>query len=252
MRDFETARGLLDSILTVTHLELYRESQAVAEKVFRDYGTCRSLISQWPSCYSSVQVIVNRATPIHRDPSGRAGWLELLLTLGTYGDTVLLQLRNLGVSVPYSPGSVVLLCCRQILHGVPPVSFGERICYAFYMNKHLFKRAEVPLPGPNILSSSLDDDDEQDQEVSEGTEVTEAGKDDVRSTVGETGGAEVVEDINKLEAEGEDEGDETEDEAEDEDEEEEDDEAGDGENAEATGSDADAEGTDDEDKEGDA
>nr|VWP01973.1 Cytochrome P450 monooxygenase AKT7 (EC (AK-toxin biosynthesis protein 7) [Ganoderma boninense] len=162
MHAFETAGGLLDGILAVAHPALYEESQVVAEQVFRNFGACRSLLSHWPTCFSSTQVIVNRSSPLHRDISGRIGWLELLLTLGTYGDEAVLQLRNLGVSLPYTTGSVALLCGRQILHGVPTVG-GDRICYAFYMNKHLFKKVDAVLPGPAVLPVDNDEGSEGEQ-----------------------------------------------------------------------------------------
>ena len=177
MEEFQTCGGLLDGILAVTHPELYRQALAVSEEVFRTFGACRGQLSLWPSCFSSVQVIVNRSSPIHRDLSGYHGWLELLLTLGTYGETAILELRNLGVSVPYPPGSVAMLCSRQILHGVPTVA-GDRICYAWYMNKQLFRKVDAEYPGKAIVPELEDeevDDNDADADGSESDRLEDGG-----------------------------------------------------------------------------
>nr|VWP01972.1 Sigma-70 region 2 [Ganoderma boninense] len=172
MREFQTSGALLDGILAVTHPALYQEALAVAEEVYRKHGACRATLSIWPSAFNSVQVISNRSTPVHRDVGGRAGWLELLLTLGRYGETGILELRTLGVSVPYSSGSVAMLCSRQVLHGVPTVP-GDRVCYAWYMNKHLFKKVKADLPGKAIVASEEDhevDGTDRDADEVDGTD----------------------------------------------------------------------------------
>uniref|UniRef100_A0A5K1K6H8 Cell surface hydrophobicity-associated protein n=1 Tax=Ganoderma boninense TaxID=34458 RepID=A0A5K1K6H8_9APHY len=146
MVSFEESGGLLDGIHAVTHPNLYRAAQDLMVKLSTKHAPSMSLMKTWPSTFTSVQVIANRQTPWHRDMSAIPGWLDLLLTIGTYGETAVLELKGLGISLPYDSGSVVSISSNILLHGAPMVS-GDRICYAFYMNKAVFESFKVPLPG---------------------------------------------------------------------------------------------------------
>ena len=57
-----------------------------------------------------------------------------------------LEVRNLGISLPYDSGSIVSLSSKLLLHGVPKVA-GDRLCYALYFNKAVFESLKIPLPG---------------------------------------------------------------------------------------------------------
>ena len=152
MAEFETSGGVLDGILAVTHPKLYDAAVAVAEAIWNKGGPSHAVMEAWPTCFSSIQVIANRETPRHRDRSGLPGWLDLLLTLGSYGENGVLELRNLGVCLPYDAGSVAMVSGRIVVHAVPKVP-GARICYACYMNKHVLQRFNVPNPGMATVQS---------------------------------------------------------------------------------------------------
>ncbi|PIL25435.1 hypothetical protein GSI_13325 [Ganoderma sinense ZZ0214-1] len=92
MAEFETSGGVLDGILAITHPGLYDAARAVAETIWQKRGTSHSLMELWPTCFSSIQVIANRGTPRHRDNSALPGWLDLLLSLRTYGENGVLEL----------------------------------------------------------------------------------------------------------------------------------------------------------------
>ena len=143
---FEESGGLLDGILAVTHPDLYRSAQELMAKLSTDHAPSNHLMQAWPSCFTAVQVISNRLSPWHRDLSSMPGWYDLLLTLGSYGETAVLELPSLGVAVPYDSGSGVLITSKLLLHGVPRVPM-DRICYAFYMRRAVFEWFEVPLAG---------------------------------------------------------------------------------------------------------
>ena len=131
MSEMEESGSLLDGILAVTHPDLYAISQDLADKVFAEQ--CCSLATEgmrsWPTSFNSIQVIVNRQSRLHRDKNTGPGWADLLATFGTYGQYAVLELNNLGVSVPYDSGSVAVICSRIVRHGVPKVE-GDRVCYA--------------------------------------------------------------------------------------------------------------------------
>lgn len=153
MAEFEISGGLLDGILAVTHPRLYAAAIEVAEKLCVAHGSARVLMQEWPSCFSTIEVIVNRETPRHRNIGTLLGCLDLLLPLGTYGENGVLELRNLGVCLPYDSGSVTLLNSKIVLHAVPKVP-GDLVCYACHMNKDIFKWMKVPMPGMSHLSTS--------------------------------------------------------------------------------------------------
>lgn len=74
----------------------------------------------WPAVFNAVQLISNRETPFHRDTSGQATWLDLLISLGDYSEGTIV-FRNLGIQVAYSPGSAVLMGGFLVHHGVAKV-----------------------------------------------------------------------------------------------------------------------------------
>ena len=142
MREFQVVGGLVDGILAVAHPELYRSAIGLMAKLFADHPPSRAVVAQWPSCYSAVQIIANRESIRHRDVSATPGWLDFLLMLGSYGETAVMEFWNLGASVPYDAGSVVLLSARLVVHGVPKVP-ADRVCLALYMDEHVFDWAKT-------------------------------------------------------------------------------------------------------------
>lgn len=140
--------GLLDGILAVTHPQLYAVSQALVDAIRVD-PRCPAAsqgMANWPTSFNSVQVIVNRQSLLHRDKNTSPGWVDLLLTLGTYGQQAVLELHNLGVSLPYDTGTIAVICSRIIRHGVPEVD-GDRICLAYYMVETVHKWFGIPAVG---------------------------------------------------------------------------------------------------------
>lgn len=146
MAEMEETGGLLDGILAVTHPELYRVSQELIRNILAEGTRASEVMRLWPTSFNSVQFIINRLSLLHRDKNTRAGWVDLLLTLGTYGQKALLELHNLGVSVPYDSGTIAVLCSRVIRHGVARVE-GDRLCYALYMVENVHTHFGMSVPG---------------------------------------------------------------------------------------------------------
>ena len=153
MVEFEESGGLLDGILAVEHPELYAAAQDLMAKLSTAHAPSMFLMQTWPTSFTSVQVISNRQTPWHRDLSSKPGWLDLLLSLGSYGQDAVLEVRTLGISLPYDSGTVASLTSKLLLHGVPKVG-RDRLCYALYLNKTIFESLNVPLPGMATSSHS--------------------------------------------------------------------------------------------------
>ncbi|PIL28433.1 hypothetical protein GSI_08467 [Ganoderma sinense ZZ0214-1] len=144
MAAFEENGGILDGILAMTHPKLYEAAQKATETIWREHSDSRAIMATWPSCFSALQVIINRSTLGHCDCHGAPGWFDLLVTLGTYGKKAVLELHGLGISLPYNAGTIVPLSSKLLLHGVPKVR-GERVCYAFYMHSAILGHFNVPV-----------------------------------------------------------------------------------------------------------
>lgn len=127
--------ALCSAILSIAHPDLFEVAQDVAAAASAGGRAVEEALAVWPAIFNRLQVLSNRETPFHRDNSGEATWYDLLLTFGTH-DPATLVMRNLGIEVAYGPGSAVLLCSQLIHHGVARVD-PDRICYAWFFNRHL-------------------------------------------------------------------------------------------------------------------
>ena len=155
MKALDETGAILDGILSILHPKLFMAASEVLAKCRSDPGDFGTTLRLWPTCFNVLQVIVNRESPFHRDTSARAGWLDLLISLGTYGVSgAIMALRNLGVSVAYKAGSIVLITSRVVMHGVPPVP-ADRICYAWFMKDVVHHRMGVPDPGWTTIQDIL-------------------------------------------------------------------------------------------------
>ncbi|PIL25596.1 hypothetical protein GSI_11344 [Ganoderma sinense ZZ0214-1] len=144
MSAFEESGGILDGVLAMTHPELYDAAQDTMETIWCEHGDSRVIMGTWPTCFTALQVIINRSTLGHRDCHGAPGWFDLLVTLGTYGKKAVLELHGLGISLPYNASSIVPLSSKLLVHGVPKV-VGERVCYAFYMHSAVLRHFKMPV-----------------------------------------------------------------------------------------------------------
>ena len=184
MRAFQETGGILDGNLAITHPDLYHASQDLMARIWREHAVSRPILAIWPSCFTSLEVIVNRATPGHRDKKGKPGWFDVLLTLGTYGKKAVLELRGLGISLPYNSGSIVPIASKLLVHGAAEVR-GDRICYAFYMNGDLYTRFKSPIAGMATVAIDEVGEDADDDWTKGGS----SGQPEGMSTDGNLAGA---------------------------------------------------------------
>ncbi|KIK91650.1 hypothetical protein PAXRUDRAFT_99534, partial [Paxillus rubicundulus Ve08.2h10] len=128
---------ILSATLVVMHPNLYalgRETFLKLANSTLDKGI-QQIIPEWSTVYLVVLVIVNRATPFHRDLSFQVQWLDMLATMG--GDLNLhIELDNLGVRLAYSLGTVVNLSGKVLQHGVPAL-VSDCFCLAYHMRDNV-------------------------------------------------------------------------------------------------------------------
>lgn len=110
----------------------------------------QDILNRWTSAFNGISAIFNRLTPLHRDGNSRKQWYDMLVSLGRYQDCKL-ELPGLGLSLEYSPGTVIGFLGSTLQHEVSYFE-GERICYAYWMRDSVHERAGVP--GHSWMSTS--------------------------------------------------------------------------------------------------
>ncbi|TFY54157.1 hypothetical protein EVG20_g9824 [Dentipellis fragilis] len=108
---------IVSGILRIIHPELYQAGRVARERV-KQQITDPAVMDEWASVFNGVSVISNCETVPHRDYNSRAEWYDILASVGTYED-LLLHLPGLGLGVDYSPGTVVMLLGKLLLHSEP-------------------------------------------------------------------------------------------------------------------------------------
>ena len=137
------SNAIVSAILAVIHPDLYDAGRKTMSCLMKTPEVCpQNVLNQWASVFSGVSVISNRMTPSHRDNSSRVHWYDVLVALGSYQNCNL-ELPGLGMSLEYSPGTVVGLSGMVLEHAVPMVE-GDRVCYAYFMKDNVHDWAKVP------------------------------------------------------------------------------------------------------------
>lgn len=146
---------VLSGVLSIMHPELYQLGQQAMCKLRE---TSEATGAPWVPCYendrlqevleiwghpwTALSIMVNRATPYHRDTNGRNPWMDLMVTVGEY-EHGRLELPGLGVRLEYNPGTIVGLCGKVVVHGAAEVE-GDRACLAYYMRNGVHERLGIP------------------------------------------------------------------------------------------------------------
>jgi hypothetical protein len=147
------AENIFNAILSLVTPDLYDISAEAIEKIVKGEGTARDYenVELWESCYTAIQVIVNRTTPPHRDKGAAAEQYDFLVSAGTH-EKADFELPELGLYLSYGPGTIVVLSGRVFLHAVNDWSGGERICVAHFIKDTVHNRQEVRRPVWPLLS----------------------------------------------------------------------------------------------------
>ncbi|KIK77330.1 hypothetical protein PAXRUDRAFT_167227, partial [Paxillus rubicundulus Ve08.2h10] len=136
--------AILWATLMVMHPELYASGRETFLKLASSTQDqdMQQIIPEWSTVYSprglsilTVSVIVNQATPFHRDLSYHVQWLDMLATIGLDPD-LHIKLDNLSVRLAYSPGTLLGLSGKVLQHGVL-VLVSDRVCLAYHMRDNV-------------------------------------------------------------------------------------------------------------------
>lgn len=149
---------LINSTLALCNHEEYTVGMEAIRKLKHKSHLQHPNLSLWPSAFSGIGVIVNRATPAHRDRGSSAAVFDLLASMGTHM-SARIGLPDLQADLSYGPGTIVLVCGRVLRHEVLMWEGGERICLAHYMRDNVHNRLGLQRPDwvtLNVYNSLMD------------------------------------------------------------------------------------------------
>lgn len=130
------------AIQAIEALRNYEKSQKI-----------RLAASKWPSAFSGISTIINRATPPHRDPQGLHHGYDLL-SMGGSARQVRLTLPDLGADFAYGPRTAVLIAGRTLRHSVGEWAGGDRHCRARWLRKGVLEHLGIQ-PGTWMTRDNL-------------------------------------------------------------------------------------------------
>ena len=140
MRQFREIGAILSGILRIMHPDQYRlavETVAAISSLQRVGSTLKS----WPTIFSVITVVANRASPMHREQRGDFHLFDILLSVGSY-TVAPITLQPLGIQMKNSPGTLCGVSGKFCRHGIG-FADGARIGYALYMRPEIYRFAGV-------------------------------------------------------------------------------------------------------------
>lgn len=132
--------------LSLIHPTLYKSGLLMLRKL-RNLDPTKEVSRNWQSVYSGISIISNRITPLHRDSKGRPEWFDTLVSYSKIGTSPRLLIKDIGLDLNYSSGTVVGFCGSVFEHGVQHWGSGDRVCYAHFMRESVRKRLDVAPAG---------------------------------------------------------------------------------------------------------
>lgn len=111
-------------------------------------------VSDWPSIFSGLEVIVNRTTLPHRDRGGAPSHYDLLVSLGV-GHDATFSIQDLRADLDYSPGTMCFICGKVLEHSVGPWENGEQFVLAHFMKDKVHDRVGVARPAFPVQADFL-------------------------------------------------------------------------------------------------
>jgi len=142
----EPAERFLNLTLSLINPDLFRSGLLMLQEL-RKLETTKEIATKWQSVYSGVSIISNRTTPSHRDRGGRPEWYDTLVSHSTHGARPRLLIKDLGLDLEYSSGTVANICGKVFEHEVASWGPGDRVCYAHFMRDTVRERLNVEAAG---------------------------------------------------------------------------------------------------------
>jgi hypothetical protein len=136
----------LNLTLSLINPDLFQTGLGMLQRM-RNLKDTEDIAEEWQSVYSGISVICNRMTPSHRDSKGRPEWYDTLVSYSGPSTRPYLSIKDIGLHLKYSSGTVVALCGTIFEHQVSSWGVGDRVCYAHFMRESVRKRLDVTPAG---------------------------------------------------------------------------------------------------------
>ena len=143
LRQNQDGLSLLGAVLALIHPQLAvrgcsilrgYQNGTIINKATTTLGPERVL---WPSPFNAFSILSNRASVLHRDGKGLAGFYDIITTVGDYTDGEF-QVPGIGLRFKYNPGTIIGVCGKALAHAVPEVN-GDRFCIVQYFHKRVLE-----------------------------------------------------------------------------------------------------------------
>lgn len=143
LNQISESNAISSAILAVIHPHLYQAGQKTLDCLRQSSQIkWQDVLQSWNSVFTGISVIFGGTVLAHRDSQSRNHWYDLLITLGHYQGCKL-NLPGVGLSMDYTPGTVVGLSGMMLQHEVSTFE-GERVSYAHFMRDSVHEWAHVP------------------------------------------------------------------------------------------------------------
>jgi 2-oxoglutarate-Fe(II)-dependent dioxygenase family protein len=136
----------LNLTLSLIHPDLFRSGLLMLHKL-RELEATREVAKEWQSVFTGISVISNRVTPPHRDSKGRAEWFDVLINYCSSKSSPHLLIKDLGLDLKYSTGTLVGFCGLVLEHEVKAWGSGDRVCLAHFMREKVGECLNAPPAG---------------------------------------------------------------------------------------------------------
>jgi hypothetical protein len=109
MKNSEDLEILMNLTLSLIHPGLFKMGLDMLRKM-RGLADTEKIARDWQSVYSGIAIICNCLTPSHHDSKGRPEWYDVLVSYSGPGTWPMLSIKDLGMHLKYSSGTVVGVC----------------------------------------------------------------------------------------------------------------------------------------------
>jgi 2-oxoglutarate-Fe(II)-dependent dioxygenase family protein len=109
MKITKDLENFINLMLSLIHPELYNPGLSMLQSL-REINATKEVALNWQSVYTGISVISNKKTPPHRDSKGRPEWHDILLSYSGSSARPRLLIKDIGLDLKHSSGSVVGFC----------------------------------------------------------------------------------------------------------------------------------------------
>lgn len=121
---------LVTAIMSVIHPEQYAAGMRMNGELMK-IDELKEVFAHWPSCFTAMQVIANRVSPLHLDPGTPYSAFDALATVGNFTGGHI-KFPTLPIDIDQRPGSIAAFAGHLLPHEVTEFK-GDRVSFAWFL-----------------------------------------------------------------------------------------------------------------------